>query len=264
MLRPLGGLKSTAPRRGWRLADEAARASVRQVAGSRIERVQHPGDAARALPMKRAFDLTLVVLTLPLWLPVLLLVLPVVRMALGRPVFFMQPRVGHHGRVFKVFKLRSMTDERDAAGALLPDAERLTRFGSALRSTSLDELPSLINVLKGEMSLVGPRPLLVEYLPLYTPRQARRHEVLPGVTGWAQVNGRNASSWEQRFEHDLWYVENRSLWLDVRILALTVWKVIRREGIAAEGHVTIQPFTGSACGTPASKSSVASGASGGH
>jgi lipopolysaccharide/colanic/teichoic acid biosynthesis glycosyltransferase len=157
----------------------------------------------------------------------------------------MQPRVGRHGRIFRLYKFRSMTDARDAGGALRPDAERLTRFGRFLRSTSLDEIPSFINVLKGEMSLVGPRPLLVEYLPLYTARQARRHEVLPGVTGWAQVNGRNASSWEQRFEHDVWYVEHRNLALDLRIIGMTFMKVLRREGISAEGHATIEPFRGS-------------------
>jgi lipopolysaccharide/colanic/teichoic acid biosynthesis glycosyltransferase len=196
--------------------------------------------------MKRALDLLIVLATAPLWLPLLGAAAIAVRVVLGRPVFFSQPRPGLGGRVFKLWKLRSMTDARDAAGRLLPDAQRLAPFGRWLRATSVDELPSLINVLRGEMSLVGPRPLLVEYLPLYTPRQARRHEVRPGVTGWAQVNGRNALSWEQRFEHDLWYVEHRSLALDLRILGLTLAKVLRREGISAADHATMEPFRGSA------------------
>ena len=204
------------------------------------------GAAAALLPMKRAFDLLVVLATLPLWLPLLMLLALVVRARLGRPVFFRQPRAGRHGRVFRLCKFRSMTDARDAAGRLLPDAERLTPFGRWLRSTSLDEIPSLANVLRGEMSLVGPRPLLVEYLPLYTPRQARRHEVRPGITGWAQVNGRNALSWEERFEHDVWYVEHRRFALDLRILALTLAKVLKREGIAAPGQATMERFRGSA------------------
>lgn len=202
--------------------------------------------------MKRTFDLLLVLATLPLWLPVLAVLALLVRVALGAPVFFRQPRVGRHGRVFRLWKFRSMTDARDAQGLLRPDAERLTPFGRVLRGTSLDELPSLLNVLRGEMSLVGPRPLLVEYLPLYSPRQARRHEVLPGVTGWAQVNGRNALGWEQRFEHDVWYVDHCSLALDLRILAMTLVKVFRREGISAHGHATMEPFRGSVgASTPA-------------
>ncbi|MBI5720045.1 MAG: sugar transferase [Burkholderiales bacterium] len=195
--------------------------------------------------MKRTFDLLLALATLPLWLPCTLVLALLVRIGLGRPVLFRQPRVGLHGRVFRLWKFRSMTDARDAIGQLLPDAERLTPFGRLLRGTSLDELPSLLNVLRGEMSLVGPRPLLVEYLPLYTPRQARRHEVRPGVTGWAQVNGRNALGWEQRFEHDVWYVDHRSFSLDLRILAMTLSKVLRREGIAADGQATMEPFRGS-------------------
>jgi lipopolysaccharide/colanic/teichoic acid biosynthesis glycosyltransferase len=196
--------------------------------------------------MKRLFDLTVVLATAPLWLPLLAVLALVVRFKLGSPVFFRQPRPGLGGRVFRLWKLRSMTDARSATGQLRPDAERLTPFGRRLRSTSLDELPSLINVLRGEMSLVGPRPLLVEYLPLYSPRQARRHEVRPGITGWAQVHGRNALGWEERFEHDVWYVEHRSFALDLRILALTVAKVLRREGVAAAGHATMEPFRGSA------------------
>lgn len=195
--------------------------------------------------LKRFFDLAFVLATLPLWLPSLACVALLVRWRLGSPVLFRQPRVGQHGRTFVLGKFRSMSDARDAAGRLLPDAERLPPFGRWLRSTSLDELPSLLNVLRGQMSLVGPRPLLVEYLPLYSPRQARRHEVLPGLTGLAQVNGRNTQSWEQRFEHDVWYVEHRSFALDLRILALTATKVLRREGISAAGHATMEPFRGS-------------------
>ncbi|KAF0809840.1 sugar transferase [Alcanivorax sp. S71-1-4] len=144
-----------------------------------------------------------------------------------------------------MYKFRTMTDERDANGQLLPDHVRLTRFGSLLRSTSLDELPELLNVLRGEMSLVGPRPLLMQYLPLYNDHQRRRHEVRPGITGWAQINGRNAISWEQKFDLDVWYVDNRSLWLDIRILFLTIWKVFKRDGISQEGEATAAPFTGS-------------------
>jgi len=201
--------------------------------------------------MKRTLDLAFVLAALPLWLPLMAVLALVVRFGLGSPVFFRQPRVGRHGRVFRLWKFRSMTDARDAEGRLRPDAERLTPLGRALRHSSLDEIPSLLNVLRGEMSLVGPRPLLVEYLPLYSPRQARRHEVCPGVTGWAQVNGRNALSWEQRFEHDVWYVDHRSLALDLRILALTIAKVWRREGITAAGHATMEPFRGNPALPPA-------------
>ena len=195
--------------------------------------------------MKRLFDLLFVVATLPLTLPLLGAVALAVRWRLGAPVLFRQRRIGRHDLSFELLKFRSMTDARDAQGRLRPDAERLPPFGRWLRATSLDELPSLLNVLRGEMSLVGPRPLLPEYLPLYTPRQARRHEVRPGITGWAQVNGRNATSWEQRFEQDVWYVEHRSVALDLRILALTVAKVLRRDGISAAGHATMEPFRGS-------------------
>lgn len=168
-----------------------------------------------------------------------------VRTKLGSPVLFAQERPGLHGQSFKMVKFRTMTDKRDADGHLLPDEERLTAFGRWLRSTSLDELPELLNVFKGEMSLVGPRPLLVEYLPLYSPEQARRHDVRPGITGWAQVNGRNAISWEDKFKLDVWYVENQSLWLDIKILWLTVKKVLVREGISAAGDATMPKFTGS-------------------
>ena len=164
---------------------------------------------------------------------------------LGRPVFFLQERPGLNGIPFLMIKFRTMSDARDTNGELLPDVDRLTSLGRFLRSTSLDELPELWNVLKGDMSLVGPRPLLVEYLPLYSERQSRRHDVRPGVTGWAQVNGRNALSWEEKFELDVWYVENHSLWLDIKILFLTVWKVVKRDDISKQGEATMTRFTGS-------------------
>lgn len=195
--------------------------------------------------MKRFFDFTAALLGLiALALPLLLL-MALIRRKLGRPVFFRQTRPGLHGQPFEMVKFRTMTDACGPDGALLPDAERLTSFGRFLRSTSLDELPELWNVLKGDMSLVGPRPLLMEYLPLYSPEQARRHAVRPGVTGWAQVNGRNAISWEEKFALDTWYVDHQSLLLDIRILWLTVKKVLVREGISAAGEATMGKFTGS-------------------
>ena len=195
--------------------------------------------------MKRLFDLVLTVVGLmALALPLLMLAW-LVRHKLGRPVFFRQIRPGLNGKPFQMLKFRTMTDERGPDGALLPDAVRLTPFGRFLRATSLDELPELWNVLKGDMSLVGPRPLLMEYLPLYTAEQARRHEVRPGITGWAQVNGRNAISWEDKFKLDVWYVDNRSLWLDIKILWLTVKKVLLRDGISAAGEATMPRFAGS-------------------
>lgn len=197
---------------------------------------------------KRLFDLTLVVLTSVLWLPLLSVLGLGVAIFLGRPVLFSQDRPGKAGRPFRIIKFRTMTDARDAVGQLLPDADRLTPFGRFLRSTSLDELPELLNVLKGEMSLVGPRPLLPEYLPLYTAEQARRHEVPPGITGWAQVNGRNAVDWKERFVLDVWYVDHRTLWLDLKILWLTVRTVLKREGISARGEATMSKFRGNADG----------------
>jgi lipopolysaccharide/colanic/teichoic acid biosynthesis glycosyltransferase len=195
--------------------------------------------------MKRYFDLVMAALALLVFaLPLLVLVL-LVRRNLGSPVLFRQVRPGLHGQPFEMVKFRTMTDECGVDGVLLPDAQRLTRFGQFLRASSLDELPELWNVLKGEMSLVGPRPLLAEYLPLYTPEQARRHEVRPGITGWAQVNGRNAISWEDKFVLDVWYVKHRSLWLDIKILWLTVRKVLRRDDISAAGEATMTRFTGS-------------------
>lgn len=194
--------------------------------------------------IKRAFDFTAALLGLVVLSPVILVVALLVRLLLGAPVLFRQMRPGLHGRPFTLLKFRTMTDARDASGALRSDAERLTGFGRALRATSLDELPQLWNVLTGEMSLVGPRPLLMEYLPLYSPRQATRHDVRPGITGWAQVNGRNALSWEERLEMDAWYAEHRSFALDLRILLRTVGRVLRRDGIASAGEVTMSRFTG--------------------
>lgn len=194
--------------------------------------------------MKRLFDLLLSFGLLLVLAPPLLLLWGLVRCKLGSPVLFRQVRPGLHGRPFMMVKFRTMTDERGVDGELLPDAQRLTSFGRFLRATSFDELPELWNVLRGEMSLVGPRPLLMEYLPLYTLEQARRHEVRPGITGWAQVNGRNALSWEERFKLDVWYVDHRSLWLDLRILWLTMRKVIVREGISAQGEATMPRFMG--------------------
>ena len=195
--------------------------------------------------MKRLFDITAAAIALLLLALPLLALTWLVRRKLGRPAFFRQVRPGLHGKPFEMVKLRSMTDARGPDGALLPDADRLTPFGRFLRSSSLDELPGLWNVLKGDMSLVGPRPLLVEYLPLYSPEQARRHEVRPGITGWAQVNGRNAIGWDDKFKLDVWYVDHRSLWLDLKILWLTVKKVLVRDGISAAGEATMARFTGS-------------------
>lgn len=194
--------------------------------------------------MKRLFDiiassLGLLIIALPLLFLMLL-----IRCKLGSPIFFYQKRPGLQGKPFEMVKFRTMTSDRGPDGQMLPDALRLTPFGRILRATSLDELPELWNVLKGDMSLVGPRPLLMEYMPLYTPEQARRHEVRPGITGWAQVNGRNTISWEDKFAFDVWYVDNCSLWLDLRILWLTVRKVLVRDGISAEGEATMRKFRG--------------------
>lgn len=190
------------------------------------------------------FNLAVVLLSAIFWLPVIGLLAFFVAVFLGRPVFFRQTRPGLAGKPFELLKFRTMTDSRNERNELLSDAERLSPFGRFLRSTSLDELPELINVLKGEMSLVGPRPLLMEYLPLYTPEQARRHEVQPGITGWAQINGRNAIGWEEKFVLDVWYVDNQNLLLDIKILLLTVFKVFKREGISQEGAATAHKFTG--------------------
>lgn len=195
--------------------------------------------------LKRVFDFSIALFCLVLLFPLLLIITTVVWFKLGYPVFFHQQRPGLHGRPFTINKFRTMADSRDQKGRLLSDTERLTVFGCFLRSTSLDELPELFNILKGDMSFVGPRPLLMEYLPFYSMEQARRHEVKSGITGWAQVNGRNAISWEEKFKYDVWYIDNYSMWLDIKILFLTVLKVIKREGIGQEGHISIEKFMGS-------------------
>jgi len=192
--------------------------------------------------LKRAFDFTASLLGLILLSPVLLVTSLLVAIKLGRPVFFTQVRPGLHGEPFKMIKFRTMTNERDEHGDLLPNEQRMTRFGRILRSASLDELPELFNVLKGEMSLVGPRPLLMDYLPYFSEEQNRRHEARPGITGWAQVNGRNAIGWDKKLALDTWYVDNRSLLLDLKILWMTVAKVVKRDGITHEGHVAMPRF----------------------
>ncbi|MFW1528606.1 sugar transferase [Vibrio parahaemolyticus] len=194
--------------------------------------------------MKRIFDFTASLCGLILLSPIIALVAWKIRKNLGSPVLFRQTRPGLHGKPFEMVKFRTMKDAADEQGNPLPDSERMTSFGDKLRNSSLDELPELWNVLKGDMSLVGPRPLLMQYLPLYSKEQARRHEVRPGVTGWAQINGRNAISWEEKFKLDVWYVDNRNLWLDIKILCLTVKKVFIKEGITSEGHVTAEVFKG--------------------
>ena len=194
--------------------------------------------------LKRVIDVVLVLVGMVLLAPLFAVLAWKVRRDVGSPVFFRQSRPGLHGEVFDLLKFRTMTDRRGPDGQLLADDERLTAFGRWLRSTSLDEIPEMVNVLKGEMSLVGPRPLLVEYLDLYTPEQARRHEVRPGITGWTQVNGRNDLSWDEKFALDTWYVDHRSLWLDVRILLRTLWVMVTRRGVSMEGSATSVPFEG--------------------
>ena len=198
--------------------------------------------------MKRLFDLVVALLLLPSIFLMCLMITLFVKIKLGSPVIFSQSRPGLNGKIFNMVKFRTMTNKCDLDGNLLPDSIRLTKFGKLLRSTSLDELPGLWNVIKGNMSLVGPRPLLVEYLPLYNDRQMRRHEVLPGITGWAQVNGRNSISWDEKFDLDVWYVDNQSIWLDVKILWLTVKKVIMRDGINQDGQATSEYFKGNNSG----------------
>lgn len=195
--------------------------------------------------MKWFFDFLISAVLFILLLPVFIIIAILVRFKLGTPIFFRQTRPGLHGKPFSLYKFRSMTGERDKKGALLPDAERFNRFSYLLRKSSLDELPELINVLKGDMSLVGPRPLLMRYLGRYNPEQARRHNIKPGITGWAQVNGRNSLSWQEKFKMDVWYVDNHSFWLDVKILFLTAIQVYKREGVNQEGHVTTEEFMGS-------------------
>ena len=194
--------------------------------------------------LKRMFDVAVSSLALLLGLPILLLLSVLIWARLGKPIFFVQMRPGQAARPFQMVKFRTMKEAADSQGNPLPDAQRITPFGKFLRSTSLDELPELWNVLKGDMSLVGPRPLLMEYLPLYSEEQYRRHEVRPGVTGWAQINGRNAISWEEKFKMDVWYVDNRTFWLDLKILFLTVKKVLARDGVSGEGEATMSKFTG--------------------
>ena len=197
---------------------------------------------------KALADRVAALLALLLLSPLLLLVALLLRCYIGAPMLFRQRRPGHRGEPFGLLKFRTMTNARDASGDLLPDAQRLTPFGHWLRSSSIDELPGLLNILRGEMSFIGPRPLLMQYLPLYSPEQARRHDVKPGFSGWAQINGRNAITWEEKFRLDVWYVDNQGFWLDLRIFVITIWKVLRREGISAAGEATMAPFTGS---TPA-------------
>ena len=194
--------------------------------------------------LKRLFDFIVALASLSLLSPVLIVSAIIIRIKLGSPVLFRQQRPGLNAKPFYVYKFRTMTDERDKAGDLLSDDVRLILFGKLLRKLSIDELPQLFNVLKGDLSLVGPRPLLMEYLPLYSPEQARRHEVKPGITGWAQVNGRNAISWDEKFKLDVWYVDNQSFWLDLKIIRLTLIKVFKREGISQEKQATMTKFEG--------------------
>jgi sugar transferase EpsL len=194
---------------------------------------------------KRIFDLIVVMALLPILLIVFLVIYFVVRIKIGKPVLFIQERPGYLGKPFKLYKYRTMTNERDKDRNLMPDHARITQLGKVIRSSSLDELPEIINVLKGEMSIVGPRPLLIQYLALYTKEQSRRHEVKPGITGWAQINGRNAISWEEKFSHDVWYVDNHSILLDIKIILITIWKVILRKDINQEGSATMEGFKGS-------------------
>jgi lipopolysaccharide/colanic/teichoic acid biosynthesis glycosyltransferase len=194
--------------------------------------------------MKRLFDLAVAIPALILSAPLMIFITALVRFSMGSPVLFKQIRPGLNGRPFNIYKFRTMHDGKDENGHVLSDKERLTRVGRILRSTSLDELPELLNVIKGDMSIVGPRPLLMQYLERYTLEQARRHRVKPGLTGWAQVNGRNAITWEEKFKYDVWYVDHHTLWLDLKILAMTVLKVLKREGISQEGQATMQEFMG--------------------
>jgi len=198
--------------------------------------------------IKRAIDVIFSAMSLLILLPVMAVVWVAIRLTMGRPVFFRQHRPGYRMKPFVLFKFRTMREVYNADGTPRPDAERLTRLGRLLRHTSLDELPQLWNVLRGDLSLVGPRPLLIQYLALYTPEQARRHDVRPGITGWAQVHGRNAISWEDKFSYDVWYVDHWSLWLDLKILILTLVKVTRQTGISQAGHATMQEFTGTTSG----------------
>jgi sugar transferase EpsL len=225
-------------------ADEPADEVARKVSREVIMVLARREERRRRPRVKPLFDKTAAAVALMILSPLLAVLAVLVRVTLGSPILFKQQRPGLDGQPFEIRKFRTMTDARDASGRHLPDAARLTRLGRFLRSTSLDELPELLNVLKGEMSLVGPRPLLMEYLPLYSVEQMRRHDVLPGITGWAQVNGRNAASWSQKFALDLWYVDHQSLWLDLAIIGLTFWKVLKREGVSQPGHATSEKFRG--------------------
>jgi len=196
------------------------------------------------LIIKRSIDIILSIIALIFLAPLYIIIVILIRLHMGSPIFFRQKRPGMHGKPFTLYKFRTMRDIFDEDGNLLPDSDRLTRFGKFLRSTSLDELPELFNVLRGEMSIVGPRPLLLQYLDRYTPEQARRHEVKPGITGWAQVNGRNAIDWEDKFKLDVWYVDNQSFRLDLKIIGLTIWKILKREGISQAGQATMEEFMG--------------------
>ncbi len=193
---------------------------------------------------KRLLDLSIALISLIILSPLMILIGILVAVFLGRPIFFRQKRPGFHGKIFKIYKFRTMNEKTDESNQLLPDKDRLTKFGQFLRATSLDELPELFNILLGDMSIVGPRPLLISYLPLYNPHQMRRHDVLPGLTGWAQVNGRNALTWEEKFDLDVWYVDHWSFGLDLKIMMLTMIKVIKREGISQPGQATSDPFKG--------------------
>lgn len=194
--------------------------------------------------MKRLFDIIIAVTASLMLSPLLLVLIFMIWLTQGNVIFFKQLRPGKHAKPFNIYKFCTMTNCCDATGCLLPDSQRLTKLGKLLRSTSLDELPELFNVIKGEMSIVGPRPLLMQYIGRYTPEQARRHELRPGLTGWAQVNGRNAISWEEKFKLDVWYVDHQSVWLDLKIIALTLTKVLKREGISHDGHATMEEFWG--------------------
>ena len=194
--------------------------------------------------MKRIFDLTLTIPAYLLLSPLIILIAVIIRLTMGKPIFLKQIRPGFQGKAFTIYKFRTMLNAYDKNGNLLPDKERLTRFGKFLRSTSLDELPELFNILKGEMSIVGPRPLLMQYLERYSPEQARRNEVRPGLTGWAQINGRNAITWEEKFRLDVWYVDNQSFRIDIKIIFMTILKVLKREGISQRGQATMEEFMG--------------------
>ncbi|MHC1782999.1 MAG: sugar transferase [Anaerolineaceae bacterium] len=204
-----------------------------------------PPRKPRAPFLKRLMDLVITIPAMVVFLPVIVIIAFIIWMSEGWPVVFKQDRPGLGSRIFRIYKFRTMRNEAGSDGRLLPDSQRVSRLGRFLRSFSLDELPEMVNILRGEMSWVGPRPLLVAYLPRYSPEQARRHEVLPGLTGWAQIHGRNILSWEDRFAYDVWYVDHWSIWLDIKIMFLTVWKVLRREGISQPGQVTMSEFMGS-------------------